>query len=298
MGTVADKLALTESTKADIKAALQEKGQSPTDVFSTYGNLVRAIKTDPVLQSKTVTPSTSQQSVTPDSGYDGLDKVTVEAMPTATQATPAITVDNNGLITASAEQSAGYVAAGTKSATKQMTTQAAKTVTPGTADQTAVAAGVYTTGAVTVKGDANLDGANIVEGKSIFGKTGTAEPASALADTLTTQDDLISQIMTALEGKTAGSGGASTVSVTIKSSDNGYIYWFDKDGNYEKYLGAGASKTVDVLSGILFAYAYSASSLTLTGDYDRIQITSNYYIVRFKTDGGTADASGTSSGPS
>lgn len=102
------------------------------------------------LQSKTVTPATSVQTVVADSGYDGLDKVTVNAMPTATQATPSITVDANGKITASATQTAGYVAAGTKSATKQLTTQAAKTITPSTSSQTAVAKDVYTTGVVTV----------------------------------------------------------------------------------------------------------------------------------------------------
>lgn len=69
---------------------------------------------------------------------------------TVTQATPTITVSSSGLITASATQTAGYVNAGTKSATKQLTTQAAKTVTPTTSSQTAVASGVYTTGAITV----------------------------------------------------------------------------------------------------------------------------------------------------
>lgn len=52
-------------------------------------------------------------------------------------------------------------------------TQAAKTVTPTTAEQIAVPAGVYTTGAVTVQGDVNLVPENIAEGVSIFGVTGT-----------------------------------------------------------------------------------------------------------------------------
>lgn len=66
------------------------------------------------------------------------------------QATPAITVDAAGKITASATQAAGVVAAGTKSATKQLTVQAAKTVTPSASAQNAVAKGVFTTGIITV----------------------------------------------------------------------------------------------------------------------------------------------------
>lgn len=130
-------------------------------------------ETEPNLQAKTATPSTSAQTIKPDSGYDGLSQVTVNAMPTATQATPSISVSSAGLITAAATQTAGYVAAGTKSATKQLTTQAAKTITPGTADQNAVASGVYTTGAITVKGASSLRAENIKKGVSIFGVTGT-----------------------------------------------------------------------------------------------------------------------------
>lgn len=43
--TTADKLALLEATKADLKAALAEKGQTVGDVFSTYPAAVRAIET-------------------------------------------------------------------------------------------------------------------------------------------------------------------------------------------------------------------------------------------------------------
>lgn len=88
-------------------------------------------------------------------------------------ATPTIDVSAGGLITATTEQEKGYVPGGTESATQQLTTQGAKTVTPGTSNQTAVASGRYTTGDVVVSGDANLVPENIAEGVSIFGVTGT-----------------------------------------------------------------------------------------------------------------------------
>lgn len=102
-------------------------------------------------------------------------------------ATPTIDVSAEGLITATTEQEAGYVPGGTKSSTKQLTTQGAKTVTPGTTNQTAVASGRYTTGAVTVKGDANLKAENIAEGVSIFGVQGTHSGLEIVTGTITNQ---------------------------------------------------------------------------------------------------------------
>ena len=64
------------------------------------------------------------------------------------QATPTISVSSDGLITASATQKAGLVAAGTKSTTKQMTTKAGATIAPTSSKQLAVNAGVFTTGAI------------------------------------------------------------------------------------------------------------------------------------------------------
>ncbi len=88
-------------------------------------------------------------------------------------ATPMIDVSAGGLITAKTEQEKGYVPGGTKSATQQLTTQGAATITPGTTEQVAVASGRYTTGDVQVAGDANLVPENIAEGVSIFGVDGT-----------------------------------------------------------------------------------------------------------------------------
>ena len=103
-----------------------------------------------------------------------------KSVATATQATPSVSVDSAGLITASATQTAGYVNAGTKSGTKQLTTQAAKTITPSTSAQTAIAAGTYATGAVTVAGDSNLIAANILSGVSIFGVSGSYVPTTVV----------------------------------------------------------------------------------------------------------------------
>ena len=133
---------------------------------------------DVKLQEKTVSPTTAKQTVTPDSGYNGLSSVTVNAMPTATQATPSISVSTAGVITASATQTEGYVVAGTKTATQNLTTQAAQTITPGTSDKT-IASGRYLTGTQTIKGDSNLVAENIKQGVSIFGVSGSFEGNAA-----------------------------------------------------------------------------------------------------------------------
>ena len=136
-----------------------------------------------------------------------------KSVSTATQATPSISVNSSGLITASVTQNTGYVSAGTKSATKQLTTQAAKTITPSATNQTAVASGRYTTGAVTVKGDANLKAENIAQGISIFGITGTHQGGST--PTLQSKSVTYTSNGTATVTPDSGYDGLSSVDVTV-----------------------------------------------------------------------------------
>lgn len=120
-------------------------------------------------------------------GADG--SIVTGTLPEVMQATPTISVSSGGLITASATQGGGIVADGTKSATQQLTTQGAKTVTPGTSTQTAVTSGRYTTGTVQVAGDANLKPENIAEGVSIFGVQGAHSGQEFATCTVTNQSD-------------------------------------------------------------------------------------------------------------
>ena len=125
----------------------------------------------PKLQTKTVSPSTSSQIIIPDNSYNGLSKVTVNAMPTGSL--NGISVNSNGLITSSVGTS-GYLSSGT-SKTLQLQTQNGITITPGTDTKIAVNPGRYTTGTIQVQGDSNLVPGNIVSGVSIFGVTGTRQ---------------------------------------------------------------------------------------------------------------------------
>lgn len=76
----------------------------------------------PSLQEKTnIAPSTSSQTITADSGYDGLSSVQINAMPSGTAGTPTATkgtVSNHSIsVTPSVTNTTGYITGGTKTGT-------------------------------------------------------------------------------------------------------------------------------------------------------------------------------------
>ena len=152
-------------------------GGQKVSIFGAAGG--ETIKT----QAKTVTPSESQQTVSPDDGYIGLSSVTVNAV------------------------SKTYVGSG-------VTKKAAATYTPKTTDQS-IAASQYLSGAQTIKGDSNLVAGNIRSGVSIFGVTGTVVAASTPnLQTKTVTPKSSSQTVT------AGSGYDGLKQVTVSGDAN------------------------------------------------------------------------------
>ena len=102
----------------------------------------------PTQAARTVTPSTAAQTAV-SAGKWTTGAVEVAAMPTAAQAVPSISM-SGGTITATAEQQAGYVEAGTKQAQMSLPTATAATIIPSTASQQAIGAGVFALGSIGV----------------------------------------------------------------------------------------------------------------------------------------------------
>lgn len=69
------KVGIAAAEKQKLIAGNIKKGITILDIKGTYGG--EAIK----VQAKTVTPSASKQTITPDSGYDYISQVTVNAVP-------------------------------------------------------------------------------------------------------------------------------------------------------------------------------------------------------------------------
>lgn len=151
------------------------------DGFSGYAQGAKITGNIPSKDAATYTPGTADQYINAEQYLSGAQKIAGDANLKAGNiaqgksifgVTGTFTNDAN----ATAESMQLGVSAYVKGARVVGTApiQAAKTVTPTTTEQTAVASGSFTSGAVKVAGDANLVAENIKSGVSIFGVAGAA----------------------------------------------------------------------------------------------------------------------------
>lgn len=180
---------VTISYKGSSIATMDASGTKTLETSGKYceGDItVQYADPEKPTQTKSVTPSESAQTVTPDSGKV-LSQVNVSAV------------------------SSAYVGTG-------VTRKAAQTYTPTTADQT-IAAGQYLAGAQTIKGDANLVAGNIKSGVTIFGVAGTHTGGITPSGT---KNITITQNGTTTEDVTNYASAAITVDVPSQSV-NAYV---------------------------------------------------------------------------
>lgn len=190
--------------KLDVSAKASEFGDAATsDVLSgkTFTS-VNGLKltgtyvpttTTVNLQTKTVSPTTKQQIIKPDRGYTGLSQVTVNAMASGDLGTPSISVAANGVITATANVSAGgYLAAGT------------------TKNNTLTLSSSY---------DSDFVASNIRSGKTIFGVTGTYTGTSGVTLPSLTTPASAANILSGYEAINA-SGAKITGTMTNRGTVN------------------------------------------------------------------------------
>ena len=257
-----------ESSLQAIANAIRTKNKTEnTYIPEEMAPAILAIETDINLQSKTATPGTNAQTITPDAGYDGLESVTISAIPVVSQAVPQISVNTTtGLITATATQQAGYVDGGTKSSTQQLTTKGETTIVPSSTDQY-IAAGTYLTGLVTIEGLTNGDNLTYGTTTSVTNALVTKSNLDALAKTIKNKASSSTLPMTIAQMQTAVASIRTTSQMNMQAktvTPNSSLQVVTPDSGYDGLSQVSVS-------------AVSASELNVTSNGTYIPATGSYY---------------------
>lgn len=175
---------------------------------------------------------------------DGEGNIVTGTMATTIQATPSISVDANGKITAAATQTAGYVSAGTKSATLQLNTKGTTEIIPNKSVQLVVSANTYVTGRIKV----DPIPSNYIE------------PSGTLNITESGTHDV--KNYASVNVNVAGSGSASIETCTVDiTANSGYTIYYTtvQNGVLTKAQKTGTGSITVVKNTYLYTYGYGCS---------------------------------------
>ena len=192
---------------------------------AAYSLVDVAVSGSGTYQAKTnISPTTSSQTILPDSGYDALSSVQINAMPSGTAGTPSATkgtVSSHSVsVTPSVTNTTGYITGGTKT---------------GTA--VTVSASELVSGTVTISGSGTTDVTNYASASVAAGDA----TASATKGTVSNHSVTITPSVTRTAGYvTAGSSNGTAVTVSASELVSG-TYTVDSSGTKDVTNYASAS---------------------------------------------------------
>lgn len=246
--------AVDASIDSDIVASNIKSGINILGVVGTYDGET------PSLQTKSVNPTTSQQVVEPDNGYDGLSAVTVGAVTSS--------IDSN--IQAGNIKSGVQILGVNGTYTGGGSNYQQKTVTPSASQQVVSAdSGYDALSQVTVNGSSNLTPQNIKKDVEIFGVTGTLESGGV---TLTAHPTSLAYACTGDTNSNSHNDilpadGSWTTAVDIAnlSVSNGFRYVFDDNTTVTSLDLRGWDFENRELTDVRYAFNGCSNLVTILG---------------------------------
>ena len=244
--SIASEISRLQTAKTDIKTAIEAKGvtvpsSAKIDIFDDY---IAQIPTGGSYQSKTISPTESSQTVSPDSGYDALSKVTVNAI-SSTYVGSGIARKSSSDLTANGATvnvPAGYYSS---TASKAVSSGSATAPSSISGSSAAVSAGTNTltltkTVSVTPSVSAGYVSAGTAGNSSVSLTASVATKAAATITPGTTNQTIASG--TYLTGTQIISGDADLVAANIKKG----VQIFNVTGSY---TSDATATTDDIVSG-------------------------------------------------